>query len=125
MSRKEEKEGQFVRLVIYIFLHSLGLHEHEADCEGRFTRFSVERRLITNCTEIRSHQIRAQIFHFITTGLLPKLPPVARFARSVQLARLGPTLRGCGYPQTRLLRQVYVVLYRGLRINLLEPELFF
>jgi hypothetical protein len=32
----------------------------------------------------------AQIFHFITTGLLPKLPPVVWLARSVELARLGP-----------------------------------
>jgi len=42
-------------------LHSLSLHEHEAECEGRLTKFSVERRLITNWTEIRSHQIRTNI----------------------------------------------------------------
>ena len=76
--------------VIYIHLHSLSLHEHEAECKGRFTRISVERSLITNWTEIRGHQIRAQIIHFITRGLLPKLPSVGWLARSVELARLGP-----------------------------------
>jgi hypothetical protein len=30
------------------------------------------------------------MFHFITRGLLPKLPPVVRLARSVELATLGP-----------------------------------
>jgi hypothetical protein len=77
-------------LAICIFLHSLSSHEHKADCEGHFTRFSTERRLITTWTEIRSHQIRVQIFHFIARGLLPNLTPVVWLARRVELARLGP-----------------------------------
>ena len=32
----------------------------------------------------------AKIFHFITSGLLPKLPPVERLPRRVPLASLGP-----------------------------------